>query len=171
MTMINMKICSLRVQQLRIYLLKLTSKFSIYHIIKQVFTNISNFFRKQTKMHLNNNCNFILTPKSGYFKNCISEESFLENNIDLSNFSILTNNHITETSLKGSTNVSKVVYCNETLYEDKLNQSQDQSYSQYYELLFIYILYKTSKTHTNNIHNQVNNLSKYIVEKIVLIQR
>lgn len=70
-----------------------------------------------------------MTPKNGYFKNCVSEESILENNIDLSNFSILTNNHITETSLNKSTNVSKVVYCNETLCEDKLSQSQAQYYS------------------------------------------
>lgn len=82
-------------------------------------------------MHLNNSCYFVLTPKNGYFEDCTSETSILENNIDLSNFSILTNNHdiSTEMALNKSTNVSKIVYCNETLCEDKLNRSQIEDYS------------------------------------------
>jgi len=93
--------------------------------------NILNCFRKQTTIHLNNSCHFILTHKNGYFEDCTSETNVLENNIDLSNFSILTNNNdiITEMSLNTSTNVSKIVYCNETLCQDKLNQSQIQDYS------------------------------------------
>lgn len=83
-------------------------------------------------MFINNDgCNFILTPKSGYFEDCKSETKILENNIDLSSFSILTNNHdvLTEMSLNKSANVSKIVYFNETLYQEKLNQSCVQDYS------------------------------------------
>lgn len=51
--------------------------------------------------------------------------------IDLSNFSILTNNHevLTEMSFNKSTNISKIVYCNEAIHQDKLNQSNVQDYS------------------------------------------
>lgn len=78
----------------------------------------------------NDGCNFILTPKSGYFEDCKSETKILENNIDLSSFSILTNNHdFTEISLNKSANVSKIVYFNETLNPEKLNQSCVQDYS------------------------------------------
>lgn len=83
------------------------------------------------------NYNFILTPKSGYFEDCTSATKILENNIDLSNFSVLTNNNdvFTEISLNKSTNISKIIYCNETLYQDKLNQSHIQDYSESYKLL------------------------------------
>lgn len=104
----------------------MTSTFNIYHTINQINTNISYFFRNQTKILLNNNCNFILTPKSGYFEECSSDTNFLEKNIDLSNFSILTSNHVMETSLNKSINISKIIYSNETLCEDKFNQSQAQ---------------------------------------------
>lgn len=55
----------------------------------------------------------------------------MENNIDLSSFSILTNNHdyFTEMSLNKSTNVSKIVYCNEVLCQDKSIQPLVQDYS------------------------------------------
>lgn len=60
----------------------------------------------------------------------MSETNILDNNIDLSNFSVLTNNHdITEVSLNKFNNVSKMVYCNEKLCQDKLNQSQINDYS------------------------------------------
>lgn len=77
------------------------------------------------QIHMNNNCNFILTPKNGYFEDCTSEPKILENNIDLSNFSIMTNNHdvFTEMSLHKSINVSKIIHSNETLCQDRLNQS------------------------------------------------
>lgn len=87
-------------------------------------------FRKQTMKFLNNKCHFILTPKSGYFEDCSLETKILENTIDLSNYSILTTNHydFTEMSLNKSTNVSKIVYCNETLSQDKLNLSHISSH-------------------------------------------
>jgi len=73
-----------------------------------------------------------LTSKSGYFEDCtLGTSEMLNNNIDLSNFSILTNNHevLTEMSLDKSTNISKIVYCNEAISHDKLNQSNAQDYS------------------------------------------
>jgi len=73
-----------------------------------------------------------LTPKSGYFENCTLETSeILDSSIGLSKFSILTNNHevLTEMSLDKSTNISKTVYCNEAISQDKLNQSTVQDYS------------------------------------------
>ncbi|VVC30296.1 Hypothetical protein CINCED_3A007704 [Cinara cedri] len=85
--------------------------------------NLSNHFdKKQTKLHVNSVGNFILTPRSGYFEDCKSEINILENNIDLSSFSILSNNPdcFTEMSLNKSANVSKIVYCNEALCQDKL---------------------------------------------------
>jgi hypothetical protein len=79
-----------------------------------------------------------LTPKRGYFEDCTSEAKILENNINLSNFSILTNNYdeFTEMSLNKSANVSKIIHCNETLCQDKLNQSVIKDYS-----LYIFLLY------------------------------
>lgn len=87
-------------------------------------------FRKKTMKYLNNKRHFILTPKSGYFEDCSSETKILENTINLSNYSILTNNHddLAEMSLNKSANVSKIVYCNETLSQDKLNQSNIQNH-------------------------------------------
>lgn len=74
----------------------------------------------------------MLTSKNGYFEDCISDTKIMENNIDLSNFSILSNNHdvFTEVSLNKSINISKIVYINEALCQDKLNQSDLQNYSQ-----------------------------------------
>lgn len=91
-----------------------------------------NCFRKQTKTQINNNYNFFLTSKSGYFEDCTSGTAdILENNIDLSHFSILTNNNevLNEISINKSTNVSKIVYCNEAITEDELNRSNVQDYS------------------------------------------
>lgn len=87
-------------------------------------------FRNQTQ--INKSCHFFLTSKSGYLEDCtLGPSKILENNIDLSNFSILTNNHevLTEMSLDKSTNISKIVYCNESISQDKLNQSNVQDYS------------------------------------------
>lgn len=98
--------------------------------------NLFYSFRKNTMMH-KNDCHFILTPKSGYFEDCTSETTILNNTIDLSNFSILTNNYVsTDMSLNKSTNVSKIVYCNETLNQNKLDQytqldKYPQNYSQF----------------------------------------
>jgi len=79
-------------------------------------------------MYTNKKCDFVLTPRNGYFEDCTSDTNLSKNNIDLSNFSILTNNHniLTEMSLNKSTNVSKIVYCNETLGQDIINQSNVQ---------------------------------------------
>ncbi|XP_025411183.1 uncharacterized protein LOC112684083 isoform X2 [Sipha flava] len=96
------------------------------------------FVKKQRKLHLNNSY-FNLTPKRGYFEDCTSEAKILENNINLSNFSILTNNYdeFTEMSLNKSANVSKIIHCNETLCQDKLNQSVIKDYREISEVLEI----------------------------------
>ncbi|KAL4149337.1 hypothetical protein QTP88_003302 [Uroleucon formosanum] len=89
----------------------------------------NNFNKNQTKKK--KSCHFFFTSKSGYFEDCtLGPSKILENNIDLSNFSILTNNHevLTEMSLDKSTNISKIVYCNESISQDKLNQSNVQDY-------------------------------------------
>lgn len=82
-------------------------------------------------MHVDSVFNFVLTSKSGYFEDCKSEINILENNIDLSVFSIMTDNHdcFTEMSLNKSANVSKIVYCNETLSQDKSFRPLVQDYS------------------------------------------
>lgn len=98
------------------------------HLIGYIFI----CFRKQTQTQINKSCHFFLTPRSGYFEDCtLGTSEILENNIDLSNFSILTNNHevLTEISLDKSTNISKIVHCNESISRDKLNQSNVQDYS------------------------------------------
>lgn len=89
------------------------------------------FFRKQSKISVNNRNYFILTPKSGYFEDCTLETKILESSINLSNFTILTNNHEVnaEMTLNKSINVSKIVYCNETLCQDEISQSHTQDYS------------------------------------------
>jgi len=100
----------------------------VEHLIGYVFI----CFRKQTQTQINESCHFFLTPKSGYFEDCtLGTSDILDNNIDLSNFSILTNNHevLTEISLDKSTNISKIVRCNESISSDKLNQSNVQDYS------------------------------------------
>ncbi|KAF0769800.1 Centrosomal protein, partial [Aphis craccivora] len=91
----------------------------------------NNFIKKQTKTQINNGCNFFLTSKDGYYEDCtLGTTTILENNIDLSNFSILTNNNevLNEMSFNKSTNISKIVYCNEAIRQDKLNQSNIQDY-------------------------------------------
>jgi len=100
--------------------------------VKHLIIHIFKCFRKQTQTQLNNGCHFFLTSKSGYFEDCtLGTSVILDNNIDLSNFSILTNNHevLTEMSLDKSTNISKIVYCNEAISQDKLNKSNAQDYS------------------------------------------
>lgn len=73
----------------------------------------------------------MLTSKNGYFEDCTSKTKILENSIDLSNFSVLSNSHdvFTELSLNKSINVSKIVYFNEALSQDKLNQTCVHDYS------------------------------------------
>ncbi|XP_027853782.2 uncharacterized protein LOC114132508 isoform X2 [Aphis gossypii] len=91
----------------------------------------NNFTKKQTKTQINNGCEFFLTSKDGYYEDCTSGTvEILENNIDLSNFSILTNNNevLNEMSFNKSTNISKIVYCNEAIRQDKLSQSNIQDY-------------------------------------------
>lgn len=91
----------------------------------------NNFTKKQTKTQINNGCKFFLTSKDGYYEDCtLGTAKILENNIDLSNFSILTNNNevLNEMSFNKSTNISKIVYCNEAICQDKLNQSNIQDY-------------------------------------------
>lgn len=91
----------------------------------------NNFNRKQTQTQINNSCHFFLTSKSGYFEDCtLGTSEIMENNINLSNFSILTNNHevLSEISFNKSTNISKIVYCNEAISQDKLNQSNVHDY-------------------------------------------
>ncbi|KAE9544950.1 hypothetical protein AGLY_000493 [Aphis glycines] len=91
----------------------------------------NNFTKKQIKTQINNSCEFFLTSKDGYYEDCTSGTvEILENNIDLSNFSILTNNNevLNEMSFNKSTNISKIVYCNEAIRQDKLNQLNIQDY-------------------------------------------
>ncbi|XP_016658195.1 uncharacterized protein LOC100161585 isoform X2 [Acyrthosiphon pisum] len=109
----------------------------------EIWINTSNQYtpnKKQTQTQINKSCHFFLTPKSGYFEDCtLGTSEILENNIDLSNFSILTNNHevLTEMSLDKSTNISKIVHCNESISQDKLNQSNVQDYRKISKMLEI----------------------------------
>lgn len=82
-------------------------------------------------MPINKRNYFILTPKSGYFEDCTLETKILESSINISNFTILTNNHDvnTEMILNRTVNVSKIVHCNETLCQDEINQSHNPDYS------------------------------------------
>ncbi|XP_025209054.1 uncharacterized protein LOC112604302 isoform X2 [Melanaphis sacchari] len=104
------------------------------------FNLSNNLNKKQTKTQINNSCKFFLTSKSGYFEDCtLGTSEISENNIDLSNFSILTNNHevLTDMSFNKSTNISKVVFCNEAIHQDKLNQSNVQDYRKISKILEI----------------------------------
>lgn len=82
-------------------------------------------------MSANNKNYFILTPKSGYFEDCTSETQILESSINLSSFTILTNNHDVnaEMTLNRTINVSKIVHCNETLCQNEINLSSNLDYS------------------------------------------
>ncbi|XP_022167915.1 uncharacterized protein LOC111032049 isoform X2 [Myzus persicae] len=125
----------------------------------------NNFNKKQTQNQTNSSCHFFLTSKSGYFENCTSETSeTLDNNIGLSNFSILTNDHevLTEMSLDKSTNVSKTVYCNEAISQDKLNLSTVQDYRKISKTLEIGdICIGTYSQAVITLENQLNIEAKY----------
>lgn len=104
--------------------------------------NVLNNFRKESITDF-----FFLTPKSGYFEDCTLESNIIEDTINLSSFSILTNNHdvLTEMSFfNKSTNVSKIVYCNETLFQNEVNESPTHNYGKLlsFKILKIFILIK-----------------------------
>lgn len=118
----------------------LISNFTIQHILTELLNNI-NFFRKQSKICVNNRSYFNLTPKSGYFEDLSFETKLSERSVNLSNFTILTNNHDVhaETCLNRSINVSKIVYSNATLCQDEMNQSYNQDYSNLSIIILCYV--------------------------------
>lgn len=122
------------------------------------------FFSNQKKSLIDSVNNFILTSKSGYFEECKSETNILENNIDLSNFSILTNNYesFTEMSLNKSANVSKIVYCNEVLCQDKSNPPLIQDYSELLNIFQKFKQYYIIKTIDKSINNYQENIYFFI---------
>ncbi|XP_050531847.1 uncharacterized protein LOC126900284 isoform X2 [Daktulosphaira vitifoliae] len=107
---------------------------------------------------------FTLTSVEGFFENCTSENNLIINPVDLSKYIILNNekqNVNDSLNLNMSPNISKVVYCNEALSQDKCNQSNSQNSDSFKALDIGDVCIGTYSQAVITLENRLNKNTKF----------